>query len=80
VNNQLLLLFSHDTNILYLQRLLNLNWVPLGFGNNIATTGGTLNFELYQNNENGEINYFVKVRCACVLFVDALVTVLCVFV
>lgn len=59
-SNQLLLLVSHDTNILYLQRLLDLNWIPDGFTNNIATTGGSLSFELWKSKESGEL--FVKVH------------------
>eukprot|EP00008_Paramoeba_atlantica_P007862 CAMPEP_0201490700 /NCGR_PEP_ID=MMETSP0151_2-20130828/27098_1 /ASSEMBLY_ACC=CAM_ASM_000257 /TAXON_ID=200890 /ORGANISM="Paramoeba atlantica, Strain 621/1 / CCAP 1560/9" /LENGTH=404 /DNA_ID=CAMNT_0047876759 /DNA_START=337 /DNA_END=1551 /DNA_ORIENTATION=- len=52
-------LFSHDTNILYLQRLLDLNWIPFGFGNGVATTGGTLSFDLYQDDDG---DYFVKIH------------------
>lgn len=58
-DTQLLLLVSHDTNILYLQRLLDLNWIPMGYSNRIATTGGTLSFELWQD-DSGE--YYVKVH------------------
>jgi len=55
---QLVLLFSHDTNILYLRKLLDLNWIPIGHGNNVATPGGALNFELHRDDVNG--TYFVK--------------------
>jgi hypothetical protein len=58
-DTQLLLLVSHDTNILYLQRLLDLNWIPMGFSNRIATTGGSLSFELWQD-DAGE--YYVKLH------------------
>ena len=60
--NQLLLLVSHDTNILYLQRLLDLNWIPDGFTNNIATTGGSLSFELWMSSDE---EFFVKVSKHC---------------
>jgi hypothetical protein len=56
-----LLLVSHDTNILYLQRLLDLNWIPNGFTNNIATTGGSLSFELWRS-KDADKEMFVKVR------------------
>ena len=58
-NTQLVLLFSHDTNILYLRKLLDLNWIPIGHGNNVATPGGALNFELHRDDVDG--SYFVKV-------------------
>jgi hypothetical protein len=58
-DTQLLLLVSHDTNILYLQRLLDLNWIPMGFSNRIATTGGALSFELWQDDDE---EYYVKVH------------------
>jgi hypothetical protein len=60
-DTQLLLLVSHDTNILYLQRLLDLNWIPMGYSNRIATTGGTLSFELWQD-EDDEKEFYVKVH------------------
>jgi hypothetical protein len=59
-DTQFLLLASHDTNILYLQRLLNLNWIPYGYTNRVASTGGSLSFELYRSNTDGEL--YVKVH------------------
>lgn len=61
-SNQLLLLVSHDTNILYLQRLLDLSWIPNGFTNNIATTGGSLSFELWKSTDGDVEELFVKVK------------------
>ncbi len=63
-SNNLLLLVSHDTNILYLGTLLNLNWIPLGYGNNVASTAGALIFELYQDQDagDGEDSFYVKVH------------------
>eukprot|EP00009_Paramoeba_aestuarina_P005397 CAMPEP_0201509532 /NCGR_PEP_ID=MMETSP0161_2-20130828/2558_1 /ASSEMBLY_ACC=CAM_ASM_000251 /TAXON_ID=180227 /ORGANISM="Neoparamoeba aestuarina, Strain SoJaBio B1-5/56/2" /LENGTH=532 /DNA_ID=CAMNT_0047904509 /DNA_START=74 /DNA_END=1672 /DNA_ORIENTATION=- len=58
-DTKFLLLVSHDTNILYLQRLLDLNWIPRGFANRVATTGGTISFELYTNKSG---HYFVKIH------------------
>lgn len=58
-DTQFLLLASHDTNILYLQRLLDLNWIPYGFTNRVASTGGSLSFELYKSTTDGEL--YVKV-------------------
>ena len=57
--SNVILLFSHDTNILYLRRLLDLSWIPVGHGNNVATTGGALNFELWRDSDTDE--YYVKV-------------------
>lgn len=59
ISNRLLLLVSHDTNIMFLGNLLDLNWIPMGYGNNVASTGGCLHFELYQDSDSKE--YFVKV-------------------
>ena len=59
-STKLLLLVSHDTNILYLQRLLGLNWIPLGFSNQVATTGGTLSFELWKESSDGSM--YVKIH------------------
>jgi hypothetical protein len=58
-NTQLVLLFSHDTNILFLRKLLDLNWIPIGHGNNVATPGGALNFELHKDDKTAD--YFVKI-------------------
>lgn len=60
VDQQLVLLFSHDTNVLMLRRLLDLNWVPAGFGDNVATTGGALSFELWQNSSDAA--HYVKLK------------------
>jgi hypothetical protein len=59
VDTELLLLVSHDTNILYLRELLDINWTPYGYTSGVASTGGSLQFELWRSKENGE--YFVKV-------------------
>jgi hypothetical protein len=48
-DKKLLLLTSHDFNQFYLQRLLNLNWIPDGNPQNVATTGGSLSFELWRD-------------------------------
>lgn len=63
-SNNLLLLVSHDTNILYLGTLLNLNWIPLGYGNNVASTSGALIFELYEDQEasGSDEKFYVKVH------------------
>ena len=53
-----LLLFCHDTNILYLRQLLGLSWLTEGQETNAASTGGALGFELWQ--ESGE--YSVKIH------------------
>jgi hypothetical protein len=60
METQLLLLFSHDANILYLRRLLDLSWVSEGYSEGIADPGGVLLFELWKS----ENSYFVKV-CLC---------------
>eukprot|EP00602_Paraphysomonas_sp_CaronLab_P012895 CAMPEP_0185038310 /NCGR_PEP_ID=MMETSP1103-20130426/33824_1 /TAXON_ID=36769 /ORGANISM="Paraphysomonas bandaiensis, Strain Caron Lab Isolate" /LENGTH=399 /DNA_ID=CAMNT_0027576683 /DNA_START=325 /DNA_END=1524 /DNA_ORIENTATION=+ len=60
IGTQLLLLVSHDMNILYLQRLLDLNWIPLGNSNRVATTGGTLSFELWKSKSDS--TYYVKLH------------------
>jgi hypothetical protein len=59
VDTDLLLLVSHDTNILYLRELLDINWTPYGYTTGVASTGGSLQFELWRSKDNGE--YFVKV-------------------
>jgi hypothetical protein len=46
--SQLTFLVCHDTNILYLRQLLNLNWVPDNNPKNVATTGGSLSFQLFR--------------------------------
>ena len=42
------LLFCHDTNLLYLRRLLGITWLASGWQGNAASTGGTLAFELWK--------------------------------
>lgn len=56
--NRVLLLFCHDTNILYLRQLLTLSWLTQGQETNAASTGGALGFELWK--DAGE--YFVKIH------------------
>lgn len=45
------MLASHDFNQFYLQRLLGLNYFSYGFPENVATTAGSLRFDLYQDAE-----------------------------
>jgi hypothetical protein len=60
ISTKLLLLVSHDFNAFYLQRLLNLEYISLGFHQeNVATTAGSLTFDLF-NDIN--MNYYVKVK------------------
>ena len=59
-----MLLLSHDANILYLQRLLNLNWMPESFSQNVADPGGLLAFDVWKQSAVAEGNddaYFVSV-------------------
>ncbi len=51
---------SHDTNILYLGNLLDLNWIPYGHTTGTASTGASLQFELWKLQEDG--SFYVKVR------------------
>ena len=62
IDTKLVLLFSHDTNILYLRKLLDLNWIPIGYANNVATPGGALSFELYHENDPKNNSYYVKLN------------------
>ena len=39
-------LFAHDTNILYLRHLLDLDWIATGWPMHAAPTGGALVFEV----------------------------------
>jgi hypothetical protein len=50
-SNNVLMLVSHDFNQFYLQRLLGLNYFSYGFPENVATTAGSLRFDLYQDAE-----------------------------
>ena len=45
------LLFCHDTNLLYLRRLLGITWLASGWQGNAASTGGTLAFELWKGDD-----------------------------
>lgn len=58
-DTRLLLLVSHDMNILYLRQLLGINWVPFGYSDGIATTAGALLFDVYQS--TADQLYYVKV-------------------
>lgn len=58
IDQNIILLFSHDTNILYLRRLLDVNWIPVGYGNNVASPGGALSFELWLDDVDN--SYYVK--------------------
>jgi len=60
VDTELLLLLSHDTNILYLRELLDINWTPYGYTSGVASTAGSLQFELWKKSDTGD--YYVKVR------------------
>lgn len=60
VDTQLLLLVSHDMNILYLRELLDINWVPFGYSDGIATTAGALIFDLWQSASDN--SFYVKVH------------------
>ena len=53
------LLFCHDTNLLYLRRLLRIEWLASGWQSNAASTGGTLAFELWRDADTK--SSFVKV-------------------
>jgi len=57
---QLLLLVSHDFNIYYLRTLLDLNWITSDTPANVATTGGSLTFELYKSDTGDD--YYVQVK------------------
>lgn len=59
MDTQLLLLVSHDMNILYLRQLLGINWVPFGYSDGIATTAGALVFDVWQATDDK--SYYVKV-------------------
>ena len=62
-DQNVVLLFSHDTNILYLRRLLGVNWIPVGYGSNVASPGGALSFELWHDDAGSDTDidaYFVK--------------------
>lgn len=59
ITNKLTVFFAHDFNVLYLKKLLGLSWTPQGFGSNVATTGGAVVFDLYQNKTK---EFFVSVR------------------
>lgn len=60
IDTELVLLFSHDANILYLQRLLDLNWIPDSYPENVAVPGGLLAFDLWKDQGDTE-SYFVSV-------------------
>jgi hypothetical protein len=47
-------------NILYLRELLDINWTPLGYSSGVATTGGTLSFDLYKADNDG--SYYVTLH------------------
>lgn len=59
-DTKLLLLASHDMNVLYLRELLDISWVPFGYSDGIATTTGALVFDLFQSSDDD--SYFVKVH------------------
>jgi hypothetical protein len=64
VDTELVMLFSHDANILYLQRLIDLNWIPESFPENVAVPGGLLAFDLWKDEDaSGSGSYFVSVSC-----------------
>ena len=45
-SQKLVAFFSHDANILYLQRLLGMSWLTTGWPFDVATTASSLRFEL----------------------------------
>lgn len=51
VDNNILLLLGHDFNNFYLQRLLGIDYFAFGFPRNVATTAGSLRFDLYQDSD-----------------------------
>lgn len=57
-------LFVHDTNQLYLRKLLGLKWIARGWQGNAASTGGALSFELHCAGTQGAADRrcFVKTR------------------
>ncbi|KAH8056211.1 hypothetical protein JL722_7513 [Aureococcus anophagefferens] len=57
-------LFVHDTNQLYLRKLLGLQWIARGWQGNAASTGGALSFELHCAGTQGAADRrcFVKTR------------------
>jgi len=57
LDKNVLLLVSHDFNNFYLQRLLGIDYFALGFPQNVATTAGSLRFDLHQNPSG---RYFVS--------------------
>lgn len=60
IDTRLLLLFSHDANIQYLQRLLNLDWIPGGYSEGVADPSGALIFELWKSKVDE--SFFVKIH------------------
>ena len=60
---KLLMLFCHDTNILYLRQLLGLSWIDYGWTGLAASTGCSLTFELHRGLPGGSEEddaYYVK--------------------
>ena len=60
-------MFSHDANLLYLQRLLRINWIPQTFQQNAALPGGLLAFDLFVDSSGGgddeaRLEFYVKVQ------------------
>ena len=48
---QLLAIFAHDFNLLYMRRLLRLSWVTASFPPHAVPTGSSLSFELHADHE-----------------------------
>lgn len=61
-DKRIVTLFTHDTNIMYLRRLLGLTWTPNGYPGNAASTGGALVFELWKVGDKHDvrINYITS--------------------
>jgi hypothetical protein len=58
------LLVSHDFNLVWLQKLLNVNWITNGFGFDITSTGMGVSFQLFKtkNSAGSASDYYVRMQ------------------